>query len=35
MVMHWNEFHEENDMIAVGQAYDHKGTQELFQPKLH
>ena len=33
MVMRWNEFYEENEMIGVGQA--NQGSQEIFQLKLH
>ena len=33
MVMHWNEFYEENEMIQVKQ--DHQGNQEINQPKLY
>ena len=34
MVMHWNEFYEENEMIEIGQAL-HQDSQDIFQPKLH
>ena len=36
MIMHWNEFFEENEMIDVLlDKHGHQGSQEIFQPKLH
>ena len=34
MVIHWNKFYEENEMIE-GDKHGHHGSQEIFEPKLH
>ena len=34
MLMHWNKFYEEDEMIKLDK-HGYQGSQEISQPKLH